>query len=255
MKFSIAGTGNIAFHLSKMLTSHGHSLLQVYARNIGDAEAFAKSYSCEAIDAVNQLSSENDLVVLAVNDDAIAELSNLMDAELFVVHTSGTVNMSALGQKNRGVVWPVKSLRKGQSSDYSNLPMLIESNDEKHLTQLMEWFGKISSKVFSADSDARSKAHLAAVFANNFSNQLYAISEQLLKESNLPFEILLPMIAEHTAKLATHSPEILQTGPARRADLVTIQKQIQQLEKNPEFKEIYKIFTDRILQHYHGKKL
>jgi hypothetical protein len=42
------------------------------------------------------------------------------------------------------------------------------------------------------NSRQRLMVHLAAVFANNFSNAQYAIAEMILKENNLSFDLLRP---------------------------------------------------------------
>ena len=65
---------------------------------------------------------------------------------------------------------------------------------------------KISQDVRVISSEQRKYIHLAAVFACNFTNHMYAISEKLLKEHGLPFDILQPLIQETSDKIKKISP-------------------------------------------------
>ena len=62
------------------------------------------------------------------------------------------------------------------------------------------------------------------------------------------FEHLLPLLNETIEKLKNNSPEEAQTGPARRGDLIVIQKHLQELEGNS--KEICKLLSESILNIY-----
>ena len=104
----------------------------------------------------------------------------------------------------------------------------------------------MSPSVYEATSQLRTKIHLAAVFACNFTNCLYAIADDILKKNNIPFSILLPLIGETTRKLSTLEPWDAQTGPAARGDMAVIQKHLDML--NHEEKAIYQILSDYILK-------
>ena len=80
----------------------------------------------------------------------------------------------------------------------------------------------------------------------NFSNQMYYIAEDLLKKSDLDFEMLKPLIRETANKIKDLSSSSAQTGPAKRNDLETIKKQINLLEDD-DLKAIYNLITAQIL--------
>ena len=88
---------------------------------------------------------------------------------------------------------------------------------------------------------------------NNFVNHLYHISESYLKEQNIPFDLLKPLIKETARKIALVSPSEVQTGPAMRSDSKTIKKHLNLLPDGT-FKTLYQQLTDAIIQ-THGKKL
>jgi predicted short-subunit dehydrogenase-like oxidoreductase (DUF2520 family) len=89
--------------------------------------------------------------------------------------------------------------------------------------------------------------HIAAVFACNFSNHLYALSQELLKEQDLDFDLLRPLIAETAAKVQSNEPIKMQTGPASRGDQETVDAHIELLKKNPEMQELYQKLSQSIV--------
>jgi predicted short-subunit dehydrogenase-like oxidoreductase (DUF2520 family) len=110
----------------------------------------------------------------------------------------------------------------------------------------------ISDSVYEINSGQRKALHVAAVFVNNFTNNLYKIGNDICTENNIPFEILLPLIKETAEKITRLSPLEAQTGPAIRNDEKTIYSHLEFLT-NENQKKIYKILTQSI-QH-NGKKL
>jgi predicted short-subunit dehydrogenase-like oxidoreductase (DUF2520 family) len=102
----------------------------------------------------------------------------------------------------------------------------------------------MSSNVFLLNDEQKMIAHVSAVFANNFSNHLFAIAEKLLDKQHIPFDILMPLIKNTVEKLNTHSPADNQTGPAIRKDEKTIQKHVNLLTDSD--KIIYEMLTKSI---------
>jgi predicted short-subunit dehydrogenase-like oxidoreductase (DUF2520 family) len=255
MKFSIYGNGNVAHHFSIMLKAKGHELLQVMARNPEKCALFAAQHGCQSIASAREFSSENDMILIAVKDDAIQEVSSQIGPEFFCIHPSGATPIDILSQRRKGVAWSIQSLSKSKPVDYSAIPFLIEASDADDLELLRSTLSEISHEVYITNSKARAHAHIAIVFSNNFANQLMDIAGGILEENNLPASLILPSAKEMVEKLKTMSPSEAQSGPASRADMNTIAKQIELLKGNEELSSIYKIFTNRILRHFHGKEL
>jgi len=107
---------------------------------------------------------------------------------------------------------------------------------------------KISGNIWEVDSEQRKVLHLAGVFACNFPNYMYTIAEQILKESNLDFNIIKPLIKETAEKVQDMSPERSQTGPAKRNDKDVMEKHNQMLNKYPEYKDIYQLISKEIIK-------
>jgi len=110
----------------------------------------------------------------------------------------------------------------------------------------MDIANRLSTQCFQVNSEQRAKLHLSAVFACNFTNYMYAIAEELVTESNLPFDILKPLIAETADKINNLSPKLAQTGPAVRYDANILEKHIAMLQHKPEFMRIYKELSEQI---------
>src|SRR5690606_16521859 len=98
---------------------------------------------------------------------------------------------------------------------------------------------------FAGDSERR-KLHLAAVIANNFSNHLYHLTEDFCRKESVDFGMLFPLISETVNGLKEQSPASLQTGPAVRNDLATIEKHLQTLGSYPGLASLYKMFSQSI---------
>lgn len=107
----------------------------------------------------------------------------------------------------------------------------------------------LKAPVYEISSEQREKLHMAAVFANNFSNHLFHLAEQLCISENLSFEILKPLIYETTDKLRNLSPKEAQTGPAKRNDIQIIQKHLDGLQY-PVQKKIYQLLSESIKSTY-----
>ena len=197
-----------------------------------------------------------DLYIIAVHDDAIGRVSeNLPFSNRLVVHTSGNTCLSSMHEKNiRGVFYPLQTFSLDREIAFDELPICIEAEDSKSLELLEKLAYCITSEVQEIHSAQRSALHLAAVFVNNFTNHLYQIGRSICEKEELSFNLLKPLIEETAKKIKDLSPEVAQTGPARRNDLKTIENHLGLLSEGTQ-KEIYQLITHSIQEHYARKKL
>jgi len=106
---------------------------------------------------------------------------------------------------------------------------------------------ELSPKCYEVSEVQRARMHLAAVFACNFSNAMFGIADDLLKEKDLPFEILLPLLRQTVEKVSKMSPAEAQTGPAARHDENVMRTQLAELD-DERLQELYKIMSEIIIQ-------
>lgn len=249
MKVAMIGSGNVATVLSKMIMQAGHQILQVYSRNLNHAVELAQKIKAEAISDLALLDTDADLFIVAVSDHAIPALSaKLRLPEKLVVHTAGSVSKNILSpvSKNYGVCYPLQSIRKN-TAFLPDIPFLIDGCDEQTTADIQKFAFTLSTSVSIANDDERVKLHIAAVIVSNFVNHLYAQAEQFCQYENISFELLFPLIQETAQRVAYYSPGTMQTGPAVRKDVETLQKHSKQLKNYPQLKNLYKFLTDSII--------
>lgn len=251
MKIIFIGSGNIATHLSNALKLSGHEILQVYSRTKSNAKRLAVNIGAEFTDDLGKLRSDADIFIIAVKDGVLPEIAAKVNVgKRLVVHTSGSMDMEVLKNTsvNYGVFYPLQSFSKKIKVDVSGVPILIEANKAGNERILFRLASAITGKknIHRMNSAKRKTVHLAAVFVNNFSNHLYAIADELLKDKGVPFDILKPLIIE-TAKKIQHNPPLkMQTGPAKRGDRKIISEHLKMLESNPSYKKIYSLISKSI---------
>ncbi|MGB1391823.1 MAG: Rossmann-like and DUF2520 domain-containing protein [Flavobacteriaceae bacterium] len=245
----IIGSGNVAKHLIKaFIRIDNINLKQVYTRNPKD-EALLKN----TVETTNDLSSikEADITIIAVRDDAIANISSQIKNPL-VVHTSGSVEMKALkNASNKGVFYPLQSFSKQKDINFKNIPICLEAEHKHDLIKLEKLASLLQGDVYYLSSLQRKKIHVAAVFVNNFTNHMYTIAHDICEEHNVPFDILKPLILETSDKIKKLTPKDAQTGPAKRSDAETIKNHLNLLSETQQ--ELYLKITQSI--QYHGKEL
>lgn len=255
-KVIIIGSGNVAQHLIVAFQNSQNmgteiELIQVFSRK---KESISNLLDLDKITDDLATLEEADLYIIAVSDDAIADVSSQLPFKnRLVVHTSGSIPLNDLDDDNRkGVFYPLQTFTKNKEVDFKTIPICLESENATDF-QLLEKVAKmISDKVFAINSEQRKALHVAAVFVNNFTNHLYQIGSEICQENQVPFDILKPLIAETAQKIMILSPEEAQTGPAKRNDTTTIEAHEAFLSDENHLK-IYKTLTQSI-QH-NGKKL
>ncbi len=238
MKINIIGTGNVASHLMKAFDGKAKTV-QI------------NSHTLEGLDP------SADVTIISVTDRAIRDVaSRLPEMKGIVAHTSGSVGMDALegeaGINNYGVFYPLQTFSKNVSLQYDKIPFFIEGESDITTTKLLNLASLISDTVNVADSSKRKAIHVASVFACNFANFLWNCADTVLKENQLPFEILRPLLIETIRKTEEISPFDAQTGPARRNDTGVIESHLQMLSNRQELATIYELLSSSIRSHYHN---
>jgi len=246
IKIVLLGAGNVAVHLAKAFErSNKVDFVQRYSRSDDNDSYF--NPKIPKISHVNNLAVA-DVYILAINDDSISKFSHSLPiSQGLLVHTSGSVSLEALSNRfRRGVFYPLQSFSKNIELDFKTIPVALETEFEKDKAVLNNLASSISDYNYIIDSAQREKLHIAAVFANNFSNYMFSIAKNICDENNLPFDILKPLILETANKLNYLDPQDAQTGPAIRNDKQIIQKHLSQLKNKK--KEIYNLISESIIE-------
>lgn len=246
---SLIGSGRLAAALGIGFLERGIRIDQVYSRNIEHAKNLAEKLNAKPLDSLHLLHQHTDLVLIVVSDQAISEIASQISIKhIPAVHCSGSQEMALLQSfEKHGVLYPPQTFSFDFRVNLEQTPFFLEANDSQFLAELKELVARISLHVHDAGSERRLRIHLAAVFANNFTNHFYKIAEDLLKEENLSLDILFPIMQETLNKLKLMSPEKAQTGPAMRNDLKVLEKHRELLMNHPEYLKIYSFVSESIL--------
>lgn len=251
MRITLIGSGNIATHLGAAFKNAGHQIVQVYSRNLQNASLLAYNIKSEPVDDLALLNSDADLFVISVNDGAIGDIAQkLAGYGKLIVHTSGATSIETirLFTEQAGVFYPLQTFSKTKEVNFSTVPLCIEGADDGITNQLLTLAWTISQNVYKVDSAQRKILHLAAVFACNFPNYLYYAAGSLLKQHDLDFDMLKPLILETAEKVQAHLPQDVQTGPAVRNDEKTMNAHLGLLAQNAELQEVYKLLSQLIIK-------
>ena len=243
-KIVIAGAGRVAWHLGKRLKSKGLPVAQVLSRTAEHAESLARTLHARWSGDWSEVLPQADWVLLAVRDDAIADVASRLAPHVpgaLVTHTSGGTPGTVLKPyfKRFGVFYPLQSFSFERSPAWSKIPFCVDADREEDVLFLKKIAKTVGNLVYRVNDEQRAALHVGAVFANNFANHCFAVAEKLLGEKGLPFELLHPLMEETLAKALQDSPARMQTGPAVRGDVDTIRRHLELLNDHPRWKELY----------------
>lgn len=235
MKIQIIGRGNVGTNLHEAFRRKGIEAEMVSGHTLEGLRADANIY------------------VYCVRDGALAEVVNSVHVSpnAVHVHTSGTMPLSVFGEDkpHSGILYPFMTFSKEHIlEDFNEVPVFIQSGHIDDIAAIYSLALMITSHVYEISQEERERLHAAGVLVNNFPNALYAMAEDLLRGTNLPFAVLLPLIDETARKVHSLSPRDAQTGPARRGDEAVMSKHRSLL--STEDAEIYKLISERVRRYY-----
>ena len=248
MKISIIGAGNAATVLGRLLKFKEFIIEEIVSRNKEHAKKLAQELNANAIENIQNLSANSDVYIIAVNDDLIEAASNQLKAnDKVVVHTCGSASINVLKNtsKNIGVLYPLQSLRK-EIPYLPAIPFLIDANNDYAKEIILELGKSLSDNITEANDEQRMQYHLSAVLTSNFTNHLFSLTDEYCKSNNIQFSQLLPLMQEIVNRIQIFHPAEMQTGPAVRNDVSTIEKHLALLKDFPQLKNIYKMMSESI---------
>lgn len=238
-KIAIIGYGNIGYHFSRVLSRKNQ--VSIFSRTPVE-------------DGINELKNFNpdhfDFIFITITDDAIKPFAESFDTEgPIVIHTSGARPMADLANHKRtGVIYPLQTISKDKNMDSDTLKLFIESTAADY-EKVLSVARFISENCTPMTSEERGKMHLSAVFACNFTNHMYHLAENFLKDIDLPFIDLHPLIKETLDKAIAIGPAKSQTGPSIRNDTATLAYH-EGLIEDEATKELYQLISKSIQKHH-----
>jgi len=247
-KVVLIGSGNVATSLAPALAQHTQ-LAQIYSRRLSHARQLCEAVGCpNATDDLRALCTDADAYIISISDDAVDDVVDACPISSGIwMHTGGSIGLEVFaGKRERyGVLYPLQSFSREWPTKMAQVPLFVEGNDEATKDEIKALAQKLSENVYEATSEQREHLHLAAVFACNFANHMWALADEVLEEANLPREAMRPLIVTTAKKLRYMSAAESQTGPAMRGDSEVIAHHLQQLSGDK--RDIYELLTKSII--------
>lgn len=256
-RIALVGSGRTAHNLSEGFIQNGHVVSHLIARPSKKAEALSQHLNAQwiSLDNLQQNGLQQvDVVVLAVSDDVIEEISSLFSDEVQgripIVHTSASTPMESLKSFKRfGVFYPFQTMTIGRNILWNEVPILIEANDRDLESRLMQLATTISVKAQIMSHTQRKALHLAGVYVNNFTNHLVNLAQDYLEEHAIDPSLTHALVQETMLKVLEIGPKKAQTGPAIRGDEKTIAAHLAELQDKEKLAKIYKQLSESIRDH------
>ena len=252
LRIGLLGAGRVASQLGPALLAAGHAVAFVWSRTPAAAKVLATQLpGALALPALTLPLPPADVYLLAVPDAAVAPLlaGPAWPAGALVAHLAGALPLSVFETQpavRGGVFYPLQTFSAGRAVDWPTVPLCIEAIDAAAEATLLALAHSLSGHVLPLDSAQRLRLHVAAVFANNFTNHLLGIADALLAEANLPAALLAPLVRETVAKALANPPFAVQTGPAARRDAPTLAAHHAALAAHPAWQALYAQLTASI---------
>ena len=232
MNIVIIGRGNVASNLDYAFRKKGVACQMVSSRE-----------GLEHVPAAN-------VYIYAVKDEALPQVAaQVVNKEKSLhLHTSGSMPMSVFGadKPHAGVFYPFQTFSKARLiEDFSTVPVFFEARGIDDISAVYSLALTITSHVYETTQHDRERLHVAGVYACNFTNLMYTLAAELLKDTHIPFSALLPLIDETAAKIHSLAPRDAQTGPARRGD-ENVMKHHLDILPTAEQRELYQHLSEEI---------
>ena len=225
MRITIIGAGSVGSNLHHAFELKGIRAELVHARPLTADPS-----------AINDL-PKADCYIYTVADHVLKEVVSLVHApQALHLHTSGSMPIDVFGadKPHSGILYFFQSFsREILIDDWSTIPCFIEGHNIDDIAAIYSLAQCLTSRIYEANQHDRERLHIAGVFANNYTNLMYRIAEDILKDTQIPFHAILPLIDQTAAKMHTMKPLDAQTGPAKRGDHEVMNHHLEILQTTP----------------------
>ena len=225
MRIAIIGAGSVGTNLHHAFELKGIRAELVHARPLTADPS-----------AINDL-PKADCYIYTVADHVLKEVVSLVHApQALHLHTSGSMPIDVFGadKPHSGILYFFQSFsREILIDDWSTIPCFIEGHNIDDIAAIYSLAQCLTSRIYEANQHDRERLHIAGVFANNYTNLMYRIAEDILKDTQIPFHAILPLIDQTAAKMHTMKPLDAQTGPAKRGDHEVMNHHLEILQTTP----------------------
>ena len=250
MRVVVIGAGNVATHLSVAIASLADmEIIQVYSFTEIHAQELATRLQCDYTVDLSHIRNDADIYLFALKDQALESvICSIPSNNGLWLHTSGSMPISVFSgfTERYGVLYPLQTFSKSREITFEGIPLFIECYRKEDKELLEGLTRRLSGNVCELSSEKRRSLHLAAVFACNFTNHIYALAEEILQKEGLSRDYLFPLIDETASKIHEMPAREAQTGPAIRYDENIINKHLAMLADDSAVQTLYRLLSQSI---------
>jgi len=226
LRIGIIGAGRVAQALARALTARGWDVVPIDSR---------------------ALRSENRTLMIAVADDALAEVATALaeacpSGDGVALHTSGAHGpeiLAPLAAKGFacGTLHPLQTI-SGADADVLQGAAFAISGGERAILFAEQIVAALDGTALHVPLESRAAYHAAAVMASNYITALIHAAEQLMKTAGVTGpearRALAPLIRQSVENSLDQGPATALTGPIRRGDTGTVAAHLAALDSAPE---------------------
>jgi predicted short-subunit dehydrogenase-like oxidoreductase (DUF2520 family) len=248
MKVSIIGVGRLGGALAIALARKDYEIENLVSRNRENAGKIADFVGARVLEfSPEDLSKiDSDVIFIAVQDyeiETVAKfLARNLKAKPFVFHTSGSLSSDVLQSLRDieikvGSFHPLVSISESilGANRFSDVYFCVEGDAEAVL-EAEEIVSNLGGKSFSIESKYKTLYHASAVTVAGHLVALVDVAIEMLTKCGLDAgqskEILLPLIESTVGNLKEQTTAQALTGTIARADVETLEKHLEILEKS-----------------------
>jgi predicted short-subunit dehydrogenase-like oxidoreductase (DUF2520 family) len=236
------GGGRAAWAFGATWRRIGWPIAGVHLRH-GSTSPIAALLETRAL-TLEELAARSELLLIAVNDTAIADFAcRIPETDAVVFHPSGSMTAVRGGFS----LHPLRALPLlGHPSDLRDTLLVFEGSHKEIAEAIAAAAG---ARLAEIAPEAKTLYHAGAVFGANYVAALLDIAEQLLHEAgvrNVRHD-LVALTRSAVDNWASQTGPQRFTGPAARGDAAVVERHIAALASRLEIAEIYRLLADRIV--------
>ncbi len=262
-KVSIIGAGTVGSVIAVALHGKGYPIVSIITRSGSPAIALAKAVACEKVSTnVIDLSGTTQILIIAVSDDAIADVARSLAAAkrarlkgMFIFHLSGLHTTALLEplRKNGAVVasiHPIQTFPKGQRlsqlrARLKGISYGLEGGDDA-LKLARQIVTDLEGRPVVISKDMKPLYHIACVFASNYMMVFINAISEMAKRLGFGAawtEVFGPLMTTSMENAVTQPIGSALTGPIVRMDIETLERHLDTLtESAPNLFPMYSVF-------------
>lgn len=185
--------------------------------------------------------ADADLVLLAVPDEAIADVAGRISIGPWVAHVSGATSLTALDpHERRFSVHPLQTLTADRGPEQLDGAWAAVTAETDEAAAAANWLAEtLGLRPFPLADAEKPLYHAGAAMASNFLVTLYRAAARLLEETDAPPEALVPLMTR------TIENGFALTGPIARGDWSTVEAHLNALaERAPDLVPLYRALAE-----------